>query len=181
MAQNLEEQENHSVLWRIKLSRTWEPSGSSGANQCGLTGGACGISFGPLLSYSLYCCAVGVDRLSWVSLWQNWAFCGCWLSDTECLYFYLKLLISWVVSWEETLGICMSLQNPVCGGRFPSSLPSLCREYRYKTNITFHDNDTVSFMEYRRLFFQPDLSNGTEEDYVVIPNIMLMVRTCSLN
>ncbi|XP_064889435.1 scavenger receptor class B member 1 isoform X3 [Columba livia] len=52
--------------------------------------------------------------------------------------------------------------------------PYVYREYRYKTNITFHDNDTVSFMEYRRLFFQPDLSNGTEEDYVVIPNIMLM-------
>ncbi|XP_065707773.1 scavenger receptor class B member 1 [Patagioenas fasciata] len=52
--------------------------------------------------------------------------------------------------------------------------PYVYREYRYKTNITFHDNDTVSFLEYRRLFFQPDLSKGREEDYIVVPNIMLM-------
>ncbi|NXK85810.1 SCRB1 protein, partial [Formicarius rufipectus] len=52
--------------------------------------------------------------------------------------------------------------------------PYVYREYRYKTNITFHDNDTVSYLEYRNLFFQPDMSNGTEEDYIVVPNILLM-------
>lgn len=53
---------------------------------------------------------------------------------------------------------------------------SLHREYRFKTNITFHDNDTVSFLEYRRFYFQPDMSNGKEEDHVVVPNILLLVR-----
>lgn len=67
----------------------------------------------------------------------------------------------------------------LCGGRFPWSLLSLCREFRYKTNITFHDNDTVSYVEYRKLFFQPDLSNGTEDEYIVMPNILMLVRTCS--
>ncbi|XP_030814535.1 scavenger receptor class B member 1 [Camarhynchus parvulus] len=52
--------------------------------------------------------------------------------------------------------------------------PYVYREYRVKTNITFHDNDTVSYLEYRHLFFQPDLSNGTEDEYIVVPNIMLM-------
>ncbi|XP_075290763.1 scavenger receptor class B member 1 isoform X1 [Opisthocomus hoazin] len=52
--------------------------------------------------------------------------------------------------------------------------PYVYREYRYKSNITFHDNDTVSFLEYRRLFFQPDLSNGSEEEYIVVPNILMM-------
>ncbi|NXU87725.1 SCRB1 protein, partial [Xiphorhynchus elegans] len=52
--------------------------------------------------------------------------------------------------------------------------PYVYREYRYKTNITFHDNDTVSYLEYRNLFFQPDMSKGTEEDYIVVPNILLM-------
>ncbi|XP_009983960.1 PREDICTED: scavenger receptor class B member 1, partial [Tauraco erythrolophus] len=52
--------------------------------------------------------------------------------------------------------------------------PYVYREFRYKTNITFHDNDTVSFLEYRRLFFQPHLSNGSEEEYIVVPNIMMM-------
>lgn len=48
-------------------------------------------------------------------------------------------------------------------------------------NITFHDNDTVSFLEYRKLFFQPDLSNGSEDEYIVVPNILMMVRTCSVD
>ncbi|XP_033924083.1 scavenger receptor class B member 1 isoform X2 [Melopsittacus undulatus] len=52
--------------------------------------------------------------------------------------------------------------------------PYVYREFRYKTNITFHDNDTVSFLEYRRLFFQPELSNGSEDDYIVVPNILMM-------
>lgn len=55
---------------------------------------------------------------------------------------------------------------------------SLCREFKYKTNITFHDNDTVSYLEYRQLFFRPDLSNGTEDEYIVMPNILMLVRAC---
>ncbi|NWH71164.1 SCRB1 protein, partial [Piaya cayana] len=52
--------------------------------------------------------------------------------------------------------------------------PYVYREFRYKTNITFNDNDTVSFLEYRKLFFRPDLSNGSEDEYIVVPNILLM-------
>ncbi|KAM6318030.1 scavenger receptor class B member 1-like [Podargus strigoides] len=59
--------------------------------------------------------------------------------------------------------------------------PYVYREFRYKTNITFHDNGTVSFLEYRKLFFQPELSSGSEEEYIVVPNILMMVRTCSLH
>ncbi|NXX92660.1 SCRB1 protein, partial [Centropus bengalensis] len=52
--------------------------------------------------------------------------------------------------------------------------PYVYREFRYKTNITFNDNDTVSFLEYRKLFFRPDLSNGSEDEYIVVPNILMM-------
>ncbi|XP_053938635.1 scavenger receptor class B member 1 isoform X2 [Cuculus canorus] len=52
--------------------------------------------------------------------------------------------------------------------------PYVYREFRYKTNITFNDNDTVSFLEYRQLFFRPDLSNGSEDEYIVVPNILMM-------
>ncbi|NXP39840.1 SCRB1 protein, partial [Leiothrix lutea] len=52
--------------------------------------------------------------------------------------------------------------------------PYVYREYRTKTNITFHDNDTVSYLEYRRLFFQPHLSSGPEDEYVVVPNILML-------
>uniref|UniRef100_A0ACB8FYN5 Uncharacterized protein n=1 Tax=Sphaerodactylus townsendi TaxID=933632 RepID=A0ACB8FYN5_9SAUR len=52
--------------------------------------------------------------------------------------------------------------------------PYVFREYREKKNITFHENGTVSFREYRRFHFQPERSNGTEEDYVVVPNILVL-------
>ncbi|NWX85564.1 SCRB1 protein, partial [Nothoprocta ornata] len=52
--------------------------------------------------------------------------------------------------------------------------PYVYREFRHKTNITFHDNGTVSFLEYRNLFFRPELSLGSEDDYIVVPNILLM-------
>ncbi|OXB58758.1 hypothetical protein ASZ78_012354 [Callipepla squamata] len=52
--------------------------------------------------------------------------------------------------------------------------PYVYREFKYKTNITFHDNDTVSYLEYRQLFFRPDLSNGTEDEYIVMPNILML-------
>nr|XP_056715064.1 scavenger receptor class B member 1 [Euleptes europaea] len=52
--------------------------------------------------------------------------------------------------------------------------PYVYREYREKNNITFHENGTVSYREYRHFHFQPDMSNGTEEDYVLIPNVLVL-------
>lgn len=58
----------------------------------------------------------------------------------------------------------------------PHFPPPLRREYRHKSNITFNDNDTVSFREYRSFQFQPDMSRGSESDYVYMPNILVLVR-----
>ncbi|XP_037016778.2 scavenger receptor class B member 1 isoform X1 [Artibeus jamaicensis] len=52
--------------------------------------------------------------------------------------------------------------------------PYVYREFRHKTNITFNDNDTVSFLEIRNFRFQPDKSNGLESDYIVMPNILVL-------
>ncbi|XP_039735186.1 scavenger receptor class B member 1 isoform X2 [Pteropus medius] len=52
--------------------------------------------------------------------------------------------------------------------------PYVYREFRRKSNITFNDNDTVSFLEYRSFQFQPDKSNGLESDYIVMPNILVL-------
>ncbi|XP_054449951.1 scavenger receptor class B member 1 isoform X1 [Pteronotus mesoamericanus] len=52
--------------------------------------------------------------------------------------------------------------------------PYVYREYRHKTNITFNDNDTVSFLEFRHFKFQPDKSSGLESDYIVMPNILVL-------
>ncbi|KAL8180194.1 UNVERIFIED_CONTAM: hypothetical protein K2H54_010970, partial [Gekko kuhli] len=50
----------------------------------------------------------------------------------------------------------------------------LVMEYKEKKNITFHENGTVSFLEYRFFHFEPDMSNGTENDHVLIPNLLLL-------
>ncbi|XP_036678907.1 scavenger receptor class B member 1 isoform X2 [Balaenoptera musculus] len=52
--------------------------------------------------------------------------------------------------------------------------PYVYREFRHKSNITFNDNDTVSFLEYRSFQFQPDKSRGLESDNIVMPNILVL-------
>ncbi|KAM4827124.1 scavenger receptor class B member 1 isoform 1-T1 [Thomomys bottae] len=52
--------------------------------------------------------------------------------------------------------------------------PYVYREFRHKVNITFNPNDTVSFREHRRFQFQPDRSRGSESDYIVLPNILVL-------
>ncbi|XP_026544879.1 scavenger receptor class B member 1, partial [Notechis scutatus] len=48
------------------------------------------------------------------------------------------------------------------------------REYREKKNITFHSNNTVSFLSYRSFTFEPDRSNGLESDYIMMPNMLVL-------
>ncbi|XP_038618269.1 scavenger receptor class B member 1 isoform X2 [Tachyglossus aculeatus] len=67
--------------------------------------------------------------------------------------------------------------NEILKGEKPSVRergPYVYREFRLKENITFNDNDTVSYLEYRSFHFQPDMSQGSEDDYIVIPNILVL-------
>ncbi|XP_066465655.1 scavenger receptor class B member 1 [Tiliqua scincoides] len=52
--------------------------------------------------------------------------------------------------------------------------PFVYRENRSKRNITFNENGTVSFLEQKWFHFCPDLSNGSEQDYVVVPNLLVL-------
>ncbi|XP_003796113.1 scavenger receptor class B member 1 isoform X2 [Otolemur garnettii] len=52
--------------------------------------------------------------------------------------------------------------------------PYVYREFRHKSNITFNDNDTVSYLEYRSYRFQPAKSHGLESDYIIMPNILVL-------
>lgn len=52
--------------------------------------------------------------------------------------------------------------------------PYVYREFRHKGNITFNNNDTVSFLEHRSFQFQPAKSRGSESDYIVLPNILVL-------
>uniref|UniRef100_A0A8B9H6X4 Scavenger receptor class B member 1 n=1 Tax=Astyanax mexicanus TaxID=7994 RepID=A0A8B9H6X4_ASTMX len=47
-------------------------------------------------------------------------------------------------------------------------------EKRWKDNITFHANKTVSYREYRQYFFEEDMSVGNESDIVTIPNMLVL-------
>ncbi|XP_027137943.1 scavenger receptor class B member 1 isoform X1 [Larimichthys crocea] len=52
--------------------------------------------------------------------------------------------------------------------------PYVYRKQIQKDNITFHDNDTVSYREYRKYFFEPSMSVGNESDVVMIPNMLVL-------
>ncbi|XP_060751776.1 scavenger receptor class B member 1 [Tachysurus vachellii] len=52
--------------------------------------------------------------------------------------------------------------------------PYVYREKRWKDNITFHDNKTVSYLEYRQYFFEESMSVGNESDVVTIPNMLVL-------
>ncbi|XP_006865422.1 PREDICTED: scavenger receptor class B member 1 [Chrysochloris asiatica] len=80
--------------------------------------------------------------------------------------FYLSVYFFHVVNPDEIL----KGEKPEVQERGPY----VYREFRHKTNITFNDNDTVSFLEYRSFQFQPDRSHGSESDYIVIPNILVL-------
>ncbi|XP_036027961.1 scavenger receptor class B member 1 [Onychomys torridus] len=80
--------------------------------------------------------------------------------------FYLSVYFFEVVNPDEVL----KGEKPVVRERGPY----VYREFRHKANITFHNNDTVSFVEHRSLHFQPDRSRGSESDYIVLPNILVL-------
>ncbi|XP_043924462.1 scavenger receptor class B member 1 isoform X1 [Protopterus annectens] len=52
--------------------------------------------------------------------------------------------------------------------------PYVYREYRQKSNITFHENSTVSYREYRRYYFWRNMSIGGEDDIVCLPNMLVL-------
>ncbi|XP_051267597.1 scavenger receptor class B member 1 isoform X1 [Dicentrarchus labrax] len=52
--------------------------------------------------------------------------------------------------------------------------PYVYRKRIQKDNITFHPNNTVSYREYRRYYFEPSMSAGNESDVVTIPNMLVL-------
>ncbi|XP_069880983.1 scavenger receptor class B member 1 isoform X4 [Dipodomys merriami] len=80
--------------------------------------------------------------------------------------FYLSIYFFEVINPDEIL----KGEKPLVQERGPY----VYREFRHKTNITFNDNDTVSFREHRSFQFQPDRSRGDENDYIVLPNILVL-------
>ncbi|XP_018413132.1 PREDICTED: scavenger receptor class B member 1 [Nanorana parkeri] len=81
--------------------------------------------------------------------------------------FFMSIYIFEVVNHKEVL----LGEKP----RVEERGPYVYRERKQKFNITFNENGTVSFVENRILHFDPDKSAGSEEQYIIFPNILVLV------
>lgn len=52
-----------------------------------------------------------------------------------------------------------------------------CRETFEHANVVFNDNHTLSTIPVHPLKYIPEMSNGTEDDLVIMPNIALFVSS----
>ncbi|XP_051539823.1 scavenger receptor class B member 1-like isoform X1 [Myxocyprinus asiaticus] len=80
--------------------------------------------------------------------------------------FFMSVYFYHVVNPEEIL----NGEKPMVEQRGPY----VYSENRWKDNITFHDNNTVSYQEYRQYFFEESMSVGDESDVVTIPNMLVL-------
>ena len=53
--------------------------------------------------------------------------------------------------------------------------PYVFREDKIKQNITFYENNTVSFEPERTWFFEPEMSGGTLDDLITCPHLPTIV------
>jgi hypothetical protein len=51
----------------------------------------------------------------------------------------------------------------------------LIRETQEKRNITFNEDDTVTYGDLRTHVFEPEFSKGKLDDILVVPNMALIV------
>ncbi|CAG0902507.1 unnamed protein product [Darwinula stevensoni] len=58
--------------------------------------------------------------------------------------------------------------------RFHELGPYVYWEFMEKRNITFYDNGTLSYRQYRAFYFQPDMSKGKETDEIYTLNPVLL-------
>ncbi|XP_054916696.1 scavenger receptor class B member 1 isoform X1 [Poeciliopsis prolifica] len=80
--------------------------------------------------------------------------------------FFMSIYFFHVLNPEEIL----NGEKPMVEQRGPYVYRKQCR----KENITFHPNNTVSYREYRRYFFDRSMSVGNESDVVTIPNMLVL-------
>lgn len=56
----------------------------------------------------------------------------------------------------------------------------LSREAFEHANVVFNDNGTVTAIPVHPLKYMPEMSNGTEEDILILPNIALFVSIINI-
>ncbi|KAI4486284.1 hypothetical protein M0802_012389 [Mischocyttarus mexicanus] len=84
---------------------------------------------------------------------------------------FLKVYLFNITNHEEYLSGKDSKLN------FQEVGPYVYKEYMEHGNIKFNSNNTVSVTPLHPLVYVPELSNGTEEDILILPNIALLSIT----
>ncbi|XP_059850506.1 scavenger receptor class B member 1-like isoform X2 [Hypanus sabinus] len=80
--------------------------------------------------------------------------------------FYMSVYFFHIVNPEAIL----NGEKPILSQRGPY----VYREHRPKSNITFHENYTVSYRSYRQFHFVPERSSGNESDELMLPNMLAL-------
>lgn len=79
---------------------------------------------------------------------------------------YLKIyLYNWTNAEEATKDWKLKPEFEQCG-------PYVFLEHHKRVNMTWNPNDTITFMQERRWYFQEDLSNGTLDDKITNLNVI---------
>ena len=81
---------------------------------------------------------------------------------------YLKVYLFNVTNHEEYLS---GRERKL---RFQETGPYVYRETLEHKNVVFNDNGTVTALLHHPLTYVPEMSNGTEEDIMILPNIALL-------
>lgn len=107
------------------------------------------------------------------------------LSQQPTFFLQLDGCLMGATQWNSDWCTCLPaldqlvyLKTHVCSPGFVWRCVSVSpfRKRIQKDNITFHENFTVSYREYRSYYFEPSMSVGTESDVVTIPNMLVLVR-----
>ncbi|XP_045474606.1 protein croquemort-like [Harmonia axyridis] len=69
------------------------------------------------------------------------------------------------------------LMNTSIKPRFEELGPFVFKEIVHKWNITFNDNDTISFRNFKEYFFQQDKSNFTLNDNITALNVIPLIAS----
>ncbi|XP_069817061.1 scavenger receptor class B member 1 isoform X2 [Dendropsophus ebraccatus] len=83
--------------------------------------------------------------------------------------FFMSIYVFEVVNHKEV----MKGEKP----RVEERGPYVYRERKQKTNITFHENGTVSFVEQRILHFDLEKSVGSEDEHIIVPNMIVLISS----
>ncbi|CAH1403132.1 unnamed protein product [Nezara viridula] len=81
---------------------------------------------------------------------------------------YLKVYLFNVTNSEEFMS---GKENKL---RFQQTGPYVYRELMHHSNATFNENGTITSIPVHPLVYMPHMTNGSQDDYLIMPNIALL-------